>query len=177
MTRRRTWPVVWILSIVGVVALCGTAFAYMFSQTAYENNRFVPATVSCRVDEVFDGDEKTGITVQNTGDIEAYLRVRFVSYWVDAAGEVVAKPAAMPSLSLADGWIRGANDTCYFCEPVAPNAYTAELLAAPLVLTAEDGCRQVVEVFAEAIQSRPAGAVSDSWRVTVDANGTITVVS
>jgi hypothetical protein len=37
----------------------------------------------------------------------------------------------------------------------------------------ENGYSQVVEVFAEAIQSKPLSAVTDSWGVNVDSNGNI----
>ena len=39
--------------------------------------------------------------------------------------------------------------------------------------TDADGGRQVIEVIAEAIQSVPASVVADKWKVTVNADGTI----
>ena len=40
-----------------------------------------------------------------------------------------------------------------------------------------DGNRQVVEIFAEAIQAEPVDAVISSWGVTLDAKGNISAVS
>ena len=143
----------------------------------YKDNEFVPANVSCKVVEAFDGVEKTSIQVQNTGNIDAYLRVRLVSYWVDADGNIVAKPSSLPEINMATGWIKGANNTYYYTKPVSPAAQTGSLLSSPIILEKdENGYMQVIEVFSEAIQSRPNNAVINSWKVSMDANGNITAV-
>lgn len=46
------------------------------------NNSFIPAEVSCNVEEVFDGKEKSVIKVENTGSIDTYVRVRLVYIWL-----------------------------------------------------------------------------------------------
>lgn len=174
-----------ILCIVGsallLAALCGTVLAYMFRVTEPIENIFAPAYVDCEVAEATDSQmtEKSSITVKNTGNIDAYLRVRFVSYWVrvtdDGKPEIVSKPSQMPEFKIADGWIDGGDDTYYYKSPVAPDQFTGELLAdgEKIPLAEQDGYRQVIEVFAEAIQSDPASSVVDSWSVTLDADGNI----
>ena len=185
MKKHRILPVLLIASLAISLLLCGTVLAYMFTQTEYKDNEFTPANVSCKVFEKFDGTQKTSIQVQNTGNIDAYLRVRLVSYWVDADGNIVAKPSAMPEINMAAGWIKGANNTYYYTKPVGPAAYTGSLLSSPINLEKdreafvygqkdENGNMQVIEVFAEAIQSKPYNAVINSWKVSVDANGNIT---
>lgn len=176
MKKHRILPVLLIISLVVSLILCGTVIAYMFRQTEYKDNEFVPANVSCKVVEEFDGTQKTSIQVQNTGNIDAYLRVRFISYWVDADGNIVAKPSSMPEINIATGWINGANNTYYYKTPVSPTEQTDSLLSSPITLEKdENGYMQVIEVFAEAIQSKPHNAVTDSWKVTLDTNGYITV--
>lgn len=163
-----------IVVLIAVLVLCGTVLAYMFRQTEYKDNEFVPANVSCEVVEEFDGTQKTSIQVQNTGNIDAYLRVRLVSYWVDAGGNIVAKPSSMPAISMAAGWISGGNDTYYYKTPVGPTKQTDSLLSSPITLEKdENGYVQVIEVFAEAIQSKPYEAATDSWGVNIDSNGHI----
>ncbi len=178
MNKNRILIITLITALVGALILCGTVLAYMFRQTEYKDNEFTPATVSCNVLEEFDGEQKTSIKVQNTGNIDAYLRVRFVSYWVDADGNIVAKPSSMPEISVATGWLKGSNDTYYYQSVVTPNNSTGELLSHPISLDKdENGYLQVVEVFAEAIQSDPANAVENSWKVSLpDNNGNITAV-
>ena len=167
-----------IASVAVSLILCGTVLAYMFRQTQYEDNHFTPAEVSCKVLETFNGEEKTSIQIQNTGNIDAYLRVRFVSYWVDAEGKIVAKPSVMPEIHMAAGWVMGSDNTYYYQESVAPEESTDSLLSSPILLEKdENGYLQVLEVFAEAIQSQPQGAVTSSWIVTVDSDGNITAAS
>lgn len=174
MKKSRILLIILIASLVVSLILCGTVLAYMFKQTEYKNNEFIPANVSCKVVEEFDGKQKTSIKVQNTGNIDAYLRVRFVSYWVDSDGNVVAKPSSMPEINMAAGWLKGENNTYYYKTPVSPTKQTESLLSSPITLEKDaDGYMQVIDVFAEAIQSKPHNAVSDSWGVVIDSNGHI----
>ena len=111
MKKRRIILSILVASLVVSLLICGTVLAYMFRQTEYKDNEFVPANVSCEVVEAFDGVQKTSVQVQNTGNIDAFLRVRFVSYWVDADGNIVAKPSSMPEINMAADWIEGENNT------------------------------------------------------------------
>ena len=161
--------------LILLVLLCGTVFAYMFHQTNLQENQFTPASVSCVVHEQLNGtgeytsgthgaDSKTSIKVENTGNIDCYIRVRFVSYWVNKDGQVMSKASEMPSIQVKNGWAAGSCDTYYYRSIVKPDTYTTELLAAPITLkTSEEGYFQVLEVFAEAIQSNPADAADQSW--------------
>lgn len=174
MKNQKILPIILIAVLTVSLALCGTVLAYMFSQTEYKDNEFTPANVSCSVVEEFDGVQKTSIKVKNTGNIDAYLRVRLVSYWVNADGDIVAKPSKLPEITLTSGWIKSANNTYYYRTPVAPSNLTDTLLSAPIILEKdEDGHLQVIEVFAEAIQSKPLSAVTNSWGVNIDSNGNI----
>ena len=174
MNKRKILPIILITVIVVSFTLCGTVLAYMFRQTEYKENQFIPAVVSCVVVETFDGQQKSSVQVQNTGNIGAYLRVRLVSYWVCSEGNIAAKPSSMPENTLAEGWIKGSNNTYYYQDVVAPTELTDNLLASPIILQKdENGYMQVIEVFAEAIQSEPLQAVTDSWGVSVDSNGHI----
>jgi hypothetical protein len=128
-------------------------------------------------------EQKTSIRVENTGNIEAYIRLRFVSYWVDVNGNIIGKPSQMPEIQYdTSKWIKGdaADDyTYYYKLPVVKDGFTDELLKAPIKLQGdtENGHFQVVEVFADAIQSQPVKAAANSWKVTIDSNGNITGVS
>lgn len=166
MVRKILKLTILILLII-LVLLCGTTFALMFRQTQPLNNQLEAAFVTCTVVEGFDGEKKTSITIKNTGNIDAYLRVCLVSYWEDADGNILSKPSVMPELSKDNGWVAGSGNTYYYSQPIAPGSSTPNLLAAPLVLMEEDGSVQVVEVFADAIQSKPTDAVVGSWGVTI----------
>lgn len=176
MKKSRILSIILITISVSLM-LCGTVMAYMFHQTQYEDNHFTPAYVSCTVEEEFDGQQKTSIKVLNTGNIDAYIRVRLVSYWVDTEGKIVAKPSEMPIINLASGWLSGANNTYYYQSPVDDESSTNDLLSSTITLDKDmDGNLQVVEVFAEAMQSKPIEAVSTNWGVAIDESGYIIAV-
>lgn len=133
--------------------------------------------------ETFKDNQKPSITVQNTGKVDAYLRVRLVTYWVNDAGEIVAKPSMDLTVDVADGWLEDKdNDTYYYQHPVKPGESTDDLLKEVITLETEDGYNPVIEVFAEAIQAEGTTdvgnvpAVTDAWGVTIT-DGVITAVN
>ena len=64
------------LLILTVLMFGGIVYAYISTTTAQLNNVFTPSKVSCEVVETFYGTEKSGVTVQNTSDIPAYVRIK-----------------------------------------------------------------------------------------------------
>ena len=171
MKLRKILLVLLACSLLLTLSLLGTVVAYMFKQTDSVANDLMPAYVDCEVVETFDGSTKSSITVKNTSNIDAYLRVRLVTYWVNDNGEIMPKASESITVDLAEGWIKGSGNTYYYTSPVKPEASTPDLLKdnAVLALARDEstGYRQVVEVFAEAIQSKPASAVTSSWGVTL----------
>ena len=81
-----------ILLLVLIVGVTGTVFTYMFKRTEFKENSLIPAKVSCALNEAFDADTgvKSNITVKNTGNIDAYIPVRLVTYW-EKEGKIAAK--------------------------------------------------------------------------------------
>ena len=171
----RTLKIALLVMLPLLALLCGTTFALMFRQTEALDNRFEPAAVTCEIAESFDGTTKSTITVRNTGTIDAYLRVRLVTYWVDSGGNILAGTPSVPGFSLGANWISGGENTYYYKTPVPPGGSTGNLLGSSISLAqdAETGRYQVIEVFADAIQSNPGEAVTKSWGVTLS-GGSIT---
>ena len=165
-----------VLAILAVVGGSAAVIAYMFRETQVETNELIPAEVSCSVYETFNGTEKSNITVKNTGNIDAYIRVRLVSYWVNEDGNVAPKSSAVISNFTPDeNWIKGSNNTYYYTAKVPAGNSTFDLLDGDSITLepADDGTTQVIDVFAEAIQAEPAEAVTNSWTevvVTSDGN-------
>lgn len=166
------------LSVAILAALSvGVTSAYMFKKTEAVNV-LEPGVVSCKVTELLDGqplssgmqegNRKQEIRVQNTGNVKAYIRVRIVSYWVDASGNVVGLPSEMPAIELLEGWTRGADDAYYYASAVDPEAFTG-ILCVPFDLKTENDANdqtvyQAVDLVAEAIQAEPASAAADAWK-------------
>lgn len=101
------------------LALTGATLAYLITHTDPVPNRFTPAHVSCNVTEDFDGTTKKNVNVTNTGDIEAYLRVKLVTYRVNDDGQHIGGTAAIPAFTPGDGWVK-YGDYYYYTYPVAP---------------------------------------------------------
>ena len=165
-----------LVSVVTLATISGSVVAYMVKRTQFKENTFTPAVVTCELHEVKNADttKKTSITVENTGNVNAYMRVRLVSYWVDpATGAIAAKPSPVVSFTPGLGWVVGSGNTYYYQAPVAPGDTTYELLGSAITLTSLDGLVQVVEVFAETIQAQPTTAVIDSWGVNLSSSGNV----
>lgn len=168
------------------VSTVGVTSAFMFRETSIRSV-FWPAAVSCKVHEKLDGGEftdgihegnqKHSIRVENTGKVKAYIRLRAVSYWVDADGTVSGLASEMPELDLKSGWIKGTDHTYYYRTALEPGEVTG-ILCAPINLKTKVDVSgpmvyQSVDLMAEVIQAEPADAAVDAWGVTLNAQGEI----
>ena len=178
MSKKRKYLMTALLALCVITAVGGTV-AFMFKK-AQKKNTFQVAQVKCEVHEEFDGTTKSEICVKNTGNIDEFIRIRLVSYYVDNSGNIVGRASSdYPELTLKEGWIAGDNHTYYYKESVKANAST-NILCEQITLETKilaDGTevKQVIEVFAEAIQANPDKAVKEAWGVTIT-DGKITQV-
>jgi hypothetical protein len=165
--------VLWLLLIAGAV---GGVYAYLSTETEKLSNEFVPAKVTCAVVETFQDGEKSDVKVQNTGNIDAYIRGTVVATFVSEDGKVLA---AAPKEGVdytvtwgAAGWIKGADGYWYHAEAVAPGETTAPLIDHASGVAAPAGYRLHIQILAAAFQAAPDTAVQEAWNVTV-VNGEI----
>ena len=179
--RLKTHQLILLAVLIALILACGAVVAYMFQRTAETNLQFAPAEVTCKVTTSEATDSSGNLTissiqVKNTGNIDAYLRVRLVPYWYDSANDALAAktPPPDPDATLVDDvWEEGSDYTYYYVSPVSAGS-TVELLKMPVVLTASsEGYHPKVDFLAEAIQANPGTAVTSSWGVTLDSNGYI----
>ena len=173
---KRAGALLTAVMLIAALAVGGTV-AWLATHTDSVRNTFSPSHVSCAVTEKFD--EKTGVkekvNVTNTGDTDAYIRVKLVTYRTNEQGEHIGGTAEIPGFTPGDGWMRNG-DYYYYTQPVAPGKMPAADLISSIALasyTDADGGRQAIDVMAEAIQSSPASAVQEAWGVTI-ANGSVT---
>lgn len=164
-----------LLSVLLLMTLAvGGTIAYLVTRETPVTNTFLPSHVSSEVTEEFDGTEKKNVNVKNTGDIDAYVRVRLVTYRVNENGEHIGGAAEIPKFTLGEGWI-SVGMYYYYTLPVAPGEIPDAPLAQSITLRSyddADGGVQVIEVMAEAIQSQPASAVEEAWaNVSVGTDG------
>ena len=185
-----------IVGLTLVVASISVSIAYILIRSNEITNTFIPAEMSCKVieTETTAGDivTKTSVKAQNTGNIEAYIRVRVVTYWEDSKGNPVAIASPINQFKADNSgtwkynntdWIYDeANQTFYHKAPVNAGQQTAELLNNSIQLKIDEVVQEnvtftyhpVVEFIVEGIQSAPGTAAVEAWRVELDANGNIT---
>ena len=176
MTKRRTSGarrskarIILLLCCIAVVGLLGVqgTISWLTTKTNPVQNTFTPATVSCEVTESFNGTTKTNVNVRNTGETDAYIRVKLVSYRVNAQNQRIGGQAQIPTFTPGEGWKPGNDGFYYYLYPVAPGQSPQNPLIQSIDLKGNyedaDGGKQVIEVLAEAIQSTPAQAVKEAW--------------
>ena len=163
-----------VVSVLALVlAVAGGTLAWLTANSGPVTNTFTPAQVSCEVQENFDGTYKKNVNVKNTSDIDAYLRVKLVTYRVNETGQHIGGTATIPRFDLGANWVK-YGDFYYYTLPVAPYETPAANLIDKIELAGSyddaDGGKQVIEVMAEAIQSVPKKAVGEAWGVTIALN-------
>lgn len=176
---KKTGTLILSLLLVATMMVGGT-LAYLFTNTEPVKNIFTPSYVSCSVTESFDGETKSDVNVINTSDIDAYIRVKLVSYRVNDEEQHIGGTAEIPAFIPGAGWVKNG-DYYYYTKPVDPGTKPAAALISSITLTGSytdaDGGKQVIEVMAEAIQSVPEDAVKAAWGAgfSISADGSLIV--
>lgn len=158
-----------VVSVLALVlAVAGGTLAWLTANSTPVTNTFTPAHVSCEVTENFDGTIKKNVNVTNTSDIDAFIRVKLVTYRVKDNGDHIGGTAEIPDFDLGTNWVEH-DGFYYYTLPVAPGKAPATDLIDSITLKDSyddaDGGKQVIEVMAEAIQSQPDRAVQQAWGV------------
>ena len=176
--RRRTRKKKVNVAVIAVLFLCiiagtvGGVYAYLTAKTDPISNEFVPAKVSCLVEEDFAEGVKSNVKVRNTGNIDAYMRAVVVATFVSEDGKVLAT-APKESVDYFiqwgdDGWIKGQDGYWYHTKPVKPEETTVPLIESAYELSVPDGYRLHLQILATGVQSDPTIAVQEAWGVSVN---------
>lgn len=189
--------------LVSVILVCATAvgvtLAYLTTDTAPVANTFQPSQVTSVVDETFDGQTKSHVKIQNTGDVSAFIRADIVVTWqcVDNQGNKLVlpeKPVLGTDYTMllnasvtydVNKWFK-KGDFYYWPKEVAANEKTDDLIIEAVVDTISpkkdsDGNKYYVciEVLCSAIQSEGVSGtthpVEEAWGVTYHAGNPATI--
>ena len=155
--------------IVLLAGAVGGTWAFLVAQSEPVQNDFTYAHVRCTIDEKFENGVKSDVKIQNTGDIPAYIRARIVVTWKDASGNVSAVPVKDSdyTMTMGTGWTKGTDGYWYCNTAVAAGGETPVLITkCEKKGTAPKDYDLSVEILADAIQSEPAGAVTEAWGYT-----------
>ena len=172
--------------ILACAAISGS-LAWLISAPGPVVNEFIPGEVTIQVDETFDDGHTTkqNVSIKNTGNVPAYIRVALVPAWVDDEGNIAAKPASLElndDCNIAWGkdgsgyeadWFIGS-DGFYYCKTVIePGASTPILIKSCTVKGEEHEYDFELQVIASAVQSLPTTTVETVWPVVVNTDGTL----
>ena len=143
-----------------VTGVAQGTLAYLFDADDPVENVFIAGQVQISV--VGDG---TSVTIQNTGNVDAYVRAMTVVTWQDSQGKI-HPDAPVENVDYTVSWNTGdwtppvdGNAFYTYKEKVAPQSYTAVLFAdcAALDGRVPEDCHLVVDVIAEAVQADDYG--------------------
>lgn len=164
-------PLALLLALILVVgAAAGGTVAWLTQTTETKNNNFSYGTVSCAINESFNGTTKSDVTVTNTGNTPAYIRAACIVNWVDAQGNIAANVPADYTYDLSipgAGWTEGSDGYYYYNSVVEPGSKTeGSLLTCTSYHPADGEYTLSVKVIASAVQATPSTAVNEAWGVT-----------
>lgn len=176
------------LLLTVAIAVSGT-IAYLFTSSDPVVNTFTPVLPEIEIPEEMNGTIKENATIQNTGDVDSFLRARIVVTWQNENGEVYPET---PDLNSDYTMQNGANwqevDGCYYYKKVAAPGEPAvtkdaagivqnpdDMLIINARVTAEapaEGYTLHIEILGQSIQAQPLAAVQEAWGMTyTEANG------
>jgi len=174
--RRRRGKKSQALMVSLIMFLClavGGTFALLLTQSESISNAFLPGEVTTYVQETVSDNAKTSVKIENTGNIDAWIRVAVVATWKNGNNVYSVKPVAGTdyTFELGADWIKGNDGFYYYSQPVAPDAFTGELLAQNIaVINSEtnseangEGFYLNVEILGSGIQSKPASTFNSVW--------------
>lgn len=170
-----------LVSLVLVLsAAIGGTLGYLTGQVSVTNTMQV-GEFTTEIDEDTENGVKSNVTVQNTGDYDAYIRAVVVVTWQNENGEVYpVAPVANENYTIEYGNQWSEHGGFYYYNGVVGAKQSTSYLinsCKPMEGKAPEGYDLNVEILASAIQAEPAQAVKDAWEMQYDAVGGWTSVS
>lgn len=139
-------PLLLLASLVLLLALAvGGTVAWLNTSTGPVENTMIPGNVPITINETFDGTTKSGVSVTNNGNIDAYIRVAIVANAVDENGNIIAGTA--PSYVVNTDYWQLLDGYYYYKGAVAPGGTTEALFTADVTVAGGE-----LNILAESIQ-------------------------
>ena len=170
-----------MVSLVAILAVSvGGVLAWLATSSGEVKNTFAPGKTDIEIEEKFENNVKSDVYVTNKGNIPVYIRANLVFTWKDSAGNIIEKPADATLTVTPEnptGWVKGSDGFWYYTKPVAVKGSTTNIInKATIEFPEGKGYKMDLEVMAQSIQAEPKDAVEGAWGVTVNSDGSLTVV-
>jgi hypothetical protein len=175
-----------ILTLVLAAVTIPMALSYLTSSPDALENMFTDPYVPPDITETFDGEIKENIRIENTGNVDAYIRAALVIQAKAENGDILAYSPVHGTdytlSALGSTWFK-QKDYYYFKHPVPPGGLTdvmfskIEALNIPLKTLGGVHYYLNIDVASQSIQALPPGAVESAWPVTVGAGSVLEPVS
>lgn len=182
MKKTKLFRIITITAVLAVMLSAGgiaMTTAHLFSKSELVNTAD-NGTVENSIDEHFNGIEKSDVRVQNTGNVDAYVRVTFVPVWLDSEkNPTTLKTDGTYGITLnTDDWFKGSDGYYYCKKAIAPQKFTPVLIKSCTIASGLGveyyGKSFDFQVLTQSIQSNPQKAVTEVWNVSVDEKGELT---
>ena len=143
-------PLLLLASLVLLLALAvGGTVAWLNSSSGPVTNTMTPGKVPITITETFENGFKSEVSVTNTGNIDAYIRVAIVANAVDENGNIIAGTA--PSYTVNETNWQYLDGYYYYKGAVAPNGKTEALFSGDVKVT-DVKVTGELNILAESIQ-------------------------
>ncbi len=178
--KKKRWIIICAVLLL-FVCISGISLvtAYLQQENRLENV-FEVGRISLNIEEAFANNVKTDVRIQNTGNMEAYVRATVLFSWQDKQGNLIlGTPEEGVDYTVSWGdltsdWIKQGD--YYYCKSIIPSGASSNILITNCTqLSYTDSRCLVVDIAGQGVQARKE-AVEEAWNgMTVDGAGILSL--
>lgn len=166
---RKYLSLIILLILISTLTIGGT-FAWLSSETQPVNNYFTKGSVPITPDETLEGQVKKSVTIQNSGNFPALIRLAITANHIDQNGNIIdGKPVSLP-VNTADWDL--INGIYYYKRIVQPGSETSNLFSKEVDYTDME-----INIMAQSVQAsgnfgteeNPVSASQYAWKMNYNA--------
>lgn len=185
--NKRKLSTLTVCLLLTVLLAVGGTVAYIFTQSGTVTNTFEPVSPKVEIPEEMRDYVKENATVQNTGEVDSYLRAKIVVTWQNDAGEVypVIPGSTDYTMQIGDNWVK-VGDFYYYNKIAEPGQPAAVKDASGVITNPEDmlivkaevtakapaeGYKLHIEILGQGIQSEGVNSttgetpIQEAWKI------------
>ncbi len=150
-----------LLALVAALLLgtVGGTVAYLVTSTGPVTNTFTPGVVDVEINDTVSDGVKSNIVVTNKSNVDCYLRVAVVGYWVKD-GQIIE--AWNSSLKPDDGWMPDSDGYYYYNKIVEPTTTAVNFMSGTYnqPTNGPEGAHLEMDIMVQGIQAEGMGVIS-----------------